>query len=642
MTFIGAAALAVALAGPVSAAPLAPSTEYTVSVKKMNSNGTTTAVDSAKATTDADGKLSFSFTTMPTKADAKFIVFEVKDVNGAVIRQGIAPAPPESDPNMLGINNLSTVQTDALLAAAQEAGSDDPIMMAYALTLLRTPAATSGDAAIIGKLGKGAIIGGFEAFLTDPAKGNVSAEGLAKLKECLIFNEEAGSKTLRDFTESFYNANAAATDADADAEMQKAGGFMAEMFMDAAKCADIDLGLINAAHNAAGDAAEAITNAGGNPIMTDLSPAVQIAIEQAMSTFHKRIAIVKVSGEYTNALAALNASGAERDRFLDAVNQMAIAMGAVEADFAGFYVDPDAYATANYGGDVAAAQQAINDAYSAAWNTFMTAMSSTADDITAMKAKVVAGFGFSPGQLPADFGTFMNSSGQSINWPVPQTVMVSWLADLLGGGGTFSYLNNRDDTPIPAWVEWMGNCTKAADLATACGNFGLSWVGGNCVGPQPDASTCGLNPETFAWSGSACLVRTDVLGSSACQSNGGSYDASSGKCVTMGMKSMCTGGGGTWNSTRTDYAAMPAQMGSFRDLLALQEDINILDFERMSIWQGVGANPTGEEEAAAKLHFEQKLAETRGRLTATTNGTTAITADQKAAIVKLLMQPSMD
>lgn len=645
MTFIGAAALAVALAGPVSAAPLAPSTEYTVSVKKMNSNGTTTAVDSAKATTDADGKLSFSFTTMPTKADAKFIVFEVKDVNGAVVRQGIAPAPPESDPNMLGINNLSTVQTDALLAAAQEAGSDDPIMMAYALTLLRTPAATSGDAAIIGKLGKGAIIGGFEAFLTDPAKGNVSAEGLAKLKECLIFNEAAGSKTLRDFTESFYNANAAATDADADAEMQKAGGFMAEMFMDAAKCADIDLGLINAAHNAAGDAAEAITNAGGNPIMTDLSPAVQIAIEQAMSTFHKRIAIVKVSGEYTKALAALNASGAERDRFLDAVNQMAIAMGAVEADFAGFYVDPDAYATANYGGDVAAAQQAINDAYSAAWNTFMTAMSSTADDITAMKAKVVAGFGFSPGQLPADFGTFMNSNGQSINWPVPQTVMVSWLADLLGGGGTFSYLNNRDNTPIPPWVEWMGNCTKTPDLAASCASFSGTWTGTACSIPMAmDQTTCmmsgGGNTE---WTGTACQVRSDMLGMSACQSLNATFDSSNVKCVLMGqMMTSCGGVGGTWTAARTNYAAMPAQMGSFRDLLALQEDINILDFERMTIWQGVGANPTGEEEVAAKLHFEQKLAETRGRLTATTNGTTAITADQKAAIVKLLMQPSMD
>lgn len=645
IAFIGAAALAAALAGPVSAEPLAANTQYTVSVKKMNSNGTTTVVDSANATTDADGKLSFNFNTMPTKADANFIVFEVKDTNGTVLRQGIAPAPPENDPNMLGINNLSTIQTKALLAAAEEAGSDDPIMMAYALTLLRTPNATPADATIIGKLGKGAIIGGFEAFLTDPAKGNVSDEGLAALKECLVYNETEGAKTLRDFTESFYNANEAATDDDANAEMQKAGGFMAEMFMDAAKCADIDLGLINAAHNAAGDAAEAIEDPPGTPIMTGLSADVQIAIEQAMSSFHKRVAITKVSGEYTKSLEALNASGAERDRFLAAVNAVGTAMGQVEADFAGFYVDPDAYATANYGGDVTAAQEAIDAAYETVWTNFMTAMASTDDDITAMKADVVDAFGFTGDQLPNDFGTFMNSEGQSVNWPIPQTVMVSWLADLIKGGGTFSYMNNRDDTPIPDWVQWMGNCTKAADLATACAQLpapGLTWVGGNCVGPQPDPGTCALSPDVFTWSGTACLVRTDVLGASACQSLGGTYDASSGNCVTMGMREMCEPGGGTWNSQRTDYASMPEEMGEFRDLLALQEDINILDFVRMGIWMDPGTEPTGEEEAAARLAFEQKLAAIKGNIAATTNGTASITDEEKAAIVKLIMQPSTE
>nr|WP_246551316.1 hypothetical protein [Geobacter hydrogenophilus] len=643
MTSIGAAALATALAGPASAAPadpLAANTQYTVLVKKMNGDGSTTLVDSANATTDADGKLTFNFTTMPTRPDTNFIVFEVKDTNSTV-RQGIAPAPPENDPNLLGINNLSTVQTKALLAAAAEAGSDDPIMMAYALTLLRTPSATPGDATIIGKLGKGAIIGGFEAFLTDPAKGNVSTEGLAKLKECLIYNEAAGAKTLRDFTESFYNANAASSDAAADEEMQKAGGFMAEMFMDAAKCANIDLGLINAAHNAAGDAAEAIEDPPGTPIMTGLSPAVQIAIEQAMSTFHKRIAIVKVSGEYNKALAALNASGDERNRFLAAVSDVATAMGAVESQYAGFYVDPQAYADAHNSGDVAAAQADIDAAYQTVWNDFMTAMASTDDDIIAMTEKVVAGFRFSPGQLPGGFGKFMNSEGQSVNWPIPQTVMVSWLGDLMSGGGTFSYLNNRDDTTIPEWVKWMGNCTKAADFAPVCAQFGLTWDGNNCVGLQPDQPTCEQN-SAFMWSGSNCQVRAEMLGSSACQGPS-YYDASSGKCVLMGqMKDSCSGAGGTWTTARTDYASMPAEMGAFRDLLALQEDINIIDFERMSIWQGAGANPTGAEEAAAKLAFEQKLASIKNKIAATTNGTTSITAEQKAAIVKLIMQPSMD
>jgi hypothetical protein len=71
------------------------------------------------------------------------------------------------------------------------------------------------------------------------------------------------------------------------------------------------------------------------------------------------------------------------------------------------------------------------------------------------------------------------------------------------------------------------------------------------------------------------------------------------------------------------------------------DDIQIIECSRYSIYNG-GQQPTREQEKQAKLLFQQRMEAAGDRITGKTNTTTAISDAQKDAIIKLLMQPSMD
>ncbi len=374
---------------PSHAAALTPGATYTITIQKMNSNGTVSDVSTTDATADANGKLSFSLTSMPTNADCNFIVFILKDADGAVVRKGFVPAPPAGSTNQLGINNLSTAQTNAILSAAEKIGTDDPIPFAYLITLLRSDGATANDAVLFAELGKYAIVGtgGFEDTLTTTS--GVTATQLANFKSYLIYNPTAGKKTLRDLTASFKAAVDSGDATTAKQEMQKAGGFMADVFMDAASSAGIDYTLILVAHDAAGVVAEAHQA----DIISQLTANVQSSMDQSMSAFFQRIAAIKVKGEYTKALTTLEASGTQVDTFNTAVNTMMDAMAAKSIRIMpDLFNDPQGYCTA-HGKDFATVQAEVNARYQAAFTAFQTAIAASNADITAMKTNVATAFG---------------------------------------------------------------------------------------------------------------------------------------------------------------------------------------------------------------------------------------------------------
>jgi hypothetical protein len=76
---------------PAYAAPLTAGATYTITIQKMNSDGTVSANSTAQATADANGKLSFSLTDLPTNADCNFLVFIVKNAAGDILRKGFVP-----------------------------------------------------------------------------------------------------------------------------------------------------------------------------------------------------------------------------------------------------------------------------------------------------------------------------------------------------------------------------------------------------------------------------------------------------------------------------------------------------------------------------------------------------------------------
>ncbi len=87
-------------------AALTAGATYTITVQKVNSNGTVTDYSSTTATADVNGKLAFTASSMPTKDDCNFIVILIKDGGGNTVRKGIVPAPAASSTNELGVNDL--------------------------------------------------------------------------------------------------------------------------------------------------------------------------------------------------------------------------------------------------------------------------------------------------------------------------------------------------------------------------------------------------------------------------------------------------------------------------------------------------------------------------------------------------------
>lgn len=436
-----------------SARALTAGETYTITMSKLNSDGTTTEVSSTTATADDDGKIDFSLNGVPASPTTNFIALEVTDSNGNSVRKGFAPAPPAGSENLLGINSVSTSQTDALLRAGIVAGSDDPILVAYALVITKVPDISTDDVDRLATLGNAAIrgIGGFEDFLAD---NGVSSSQLNSLRNNLVYNSDPNAKDLSDFTAKFK----ASVDNNDDSEMAKAGGYMAEIFMDAGNTAGIDPTLILSAHDAAG---EVTMQAEYLQIQQGMSDDLQNGMEQAMNSFYTRIAATKLETEYTDALNILDASGSQVDSYNTAVQTMITAFEAIDTTFSEYFMDPAGFVADDNGYDShQAVQDAMDTLYDNAFTQFQTDIQSSDDDVATMKQNVADALAITVNDLPPDFGTMRDFNDQVLNWPIPQAVMVNWVAGILSDGGNLTFTRwDDDDLAVPDSMAWLNNDT---------------------------------------------------------------------------------------------------------------------------------------------------------------------------------------
>jgi len=437
---------------PAPARALTAGAEYTVILYKFKSNGTLEEVSSTSVTADNNGKIEFTLSSVPTNEEANFLLLSVEDADGNVVRQGFAPAPPAGSTTLTGINNLSTAQAQALIMAGESIGTDDPIPIAFLLTFMRVADMTADDVELIVALGRDAILGtgGFEDFLT----GNgVSAAELEAFKSALIYNATAGTVDLADYTAAFKTA----IDTGSGEEIAKAGGFMADMFIDAAVTAGVRPGLIQAAHNAAGEVAANSTN---QARMAAMSQSVARAMDQSMSGFHMRMAVYTIKQNYTNALNTLNATGEQVTRFLAAVATMMDTFARTEATYSAYWTDPDGY-VAEHGTTHEAVQAAMDAAWMAAFTTFMTDIQATDAEVAEMKQNVADALGVTVAQLEADapdLGTYRDFDNAVHNSPIPEVVLTNWVASIIAAGGELTYTRDTLDVPLPQ-MQWLNNDT---------------------------------------------------------------------------------------------------------------------------------------------------------------------------------------
>lgn len=540
------AALFVA-APAAQAAPLTVGATYTISVAKLNSDGTLSAeLASTTAVADANGKLvNFSLTGLPDQTTCNFLLFSVKDGSGATVRRALAPTAPAGGTVDIGICDLTETQAGSLLAMAQQAGSDDPILMAFAFVIVRASGLTGQQATYMGQVGAAAITSpsaGFTWYLT--SQGVTTAE-LAALRSALLNN---ATVDLRDFTALFKDAVEATTTSAAQQKQGEAGGKIAEIFIAAAQSAGIDTQLIINALSAAGDGAQ------GSAAWSQVDPTIITSISGAMDSFHGGLSLYKVKADYTAALTLLGASGSQVTRFLTALADFATAQNVINQTYEPYFENPGAYTSDQL--TAAMAQQQTD--FNTAWSNFQTAIQSTDAEVTALKASLAPYFGGNVANVPNPMVQDYTPTG-SVNLGINKAAALNWVLTALSGGGSISYtplvLTSDENTLLNA--TYNGQC--------------MNWVLTN----QPTFPPSALRP-----------------------------------------------------------------------FMRLQYDIQICQSiewaEQNQAMQQYGQHFPGSVDRTIKEEMVARLALRAAAFTGTTDGTTAITAAQSLALMKLLTQPEID
>ena len=94
---------------------------------------------------DLEGKLAYSFSSVPSCEDSHFLVIRISD-GATVVREALVPAPIAGETVNLGATALSTKQTHAILSGFEIAQTDSPFFAGFALIILRSPNMSDAEA----------------------------------------------------------------------------------------------------------------------------------------------------------------------------------------------------------------------------------------------------------------------------------------------------------------------------------------------------------------------------------------------------------------------------------------------------------------------------------------------------------------
>lgn len=434
-----------------SYAALTPGGQYTVSVYPINSNGTVGALaTSTAAVADASGNISFSLSNVPTVSDGyNFLQIVVTDSAGTLQRRSLAPAPSQGSTTNLGVSPMTKAQTEAMLDAMSDAGTDDPIMVLFGFTIVRSGAYNNSVITQLGGLGRAAVrdTGGFNDYL----EGKIGTAKMAIFRSAIQGYLGQYTAKIKDAVDNIANTTTS------KAYKGQASALLSQLLCDAAADAGFDPGLINAAMDAMKDTAESYM------VSVDMGDEVEQSIGAVMGATYQKIRAESMRKKYIQGLNTLNASDTQVTRVSGAITTLSNAMISAFQDFEAIFGEEELAESA----EIAAAQTSFNTAMEAAFSSFMGNAASTDaeidDMVTAMKAGFCGGDGdcetglddmkdpngdddYSDGMF-----TFWDMSNNVRNWPTTMVVAVTWVAS--NYPDTFSYV--RDDVEVPDLMEWL-------------------------------------------------------------------------------------------------------------------------------------------------------------------------------------------
>ena len=402
---------------------------YTIELDAVGSDGTIINFGySTTARADSEGKISFTFSNLPTRADGyNFFVLTIKNPDGTVARRSIAPVAAAGGTTKLGVSVVTEAQTGMFLAALAEAGSDDPILVSMGLTIVRSANMTSAELNKIATAGVAAANG----FANELTTLGVTGAQLAAFKGAIV-------DRLGQFSALYKDSVEAATDAAAAQERGKAAGLLMKILVESATEAGFPEDYIELAMQAAGE----VFHPEG------MRPEVLQAIDSQMGGGVMRIKAEKCLKKYSKGLITLGATGSQIVKFTTAANNLFTAMQNASQAFEELFTDPTDTPTAE---QVTAAQTTMNSAMQRAFETFIDAIAATDGEIDDLQVNLKTAFGFDAPDKRFKF--HMSEGGDPVNWPITMVIPSNWVCEVENAGGVLTY--TRDNLAVPAMMNWL-------------------------------------------------------------------------------------------------------------------------------------------------------------------------------------------
>ncbi len=458
-----------AFSGQVSA--LTVGEQYTITIEKFQSDGSVTSGAtslglSTTATADADGKLSFSFSSnIPDNSSCNFLVVSISNSSGAIERRSVVPCPDAGDTLPLGVSGVTNSQADALIAATASAGTDDPILAVFGMTIVRSEGITAAELSTMANIANQGITGS-NGFVDDMTSKGVTASQLSTYRSTIVSlladPTDGYSKLIKDSVD-------VASVNDSSLEAAKRGEAAAKLLgvlVQAATTAGFSQDRVMEAFNAMGAIAVPLIQAAVTS--GDLSAATAQSINSSVGGGIQKLRADRSIEKYTQALSTLGASGDDLTQYSNAANTLATTMANAFAEFDKVFTGSE---TAS---DVSNAETTLQTTMTTAFNTFLSSTAATDARINTMISNIDSALGVSTGLSLNEF-QFYKSDGTSSNWPIMMVIPTDWLSSIKQAGGSVSY--TRDTVSIPSEITWIGTCDNNTDRDKAsCEGNGAQWT----------------------------------------------------------------------------------------------------------------------------------------------------------------------
>lgn len=415
---------------------------YTITIEKVSSDGTVTSGAtslglSTTAVADSDGKISFSFAnSIPDNDSCNFMVVTLTNSSDAVERKSVVPCPTVGDTLPLGVSSVTASQADALLAGFTAAGTDDPILAVFGLTIVRSTGMSATELAEMAVIANAGInnTGGYVSYLT--AEG-ITTTQLASYRSSIVAqlaDPDAG------YCKLFKDSVDASDISDPDLEAAKRGEAAAKLLsvlVSAATTAGFSQDKVLEAFNAMGGIAVPLLTSS-----TVLTAASKQSVNASVGGAIQKLSADKSIEKYTLSMTTLGASGADLTQFQNASSALTTAMQAAFSTFDKVFTGSET------AGELTTAQTAMNTAMTAAFDTFLDSTAASGPRITTMIANIDSALGGSSGLGAGSFTFQKKDGGGTENWPTMMVIVTDWASTIKSAGGNMGY--TRDGTAVPA------------------------------------------------------------------------------------------------------------------------------------------------------------------------------------------------